>query len=109
MLCRPPNFAIVDALFHAGADVNLLTSALKTPLQILVEYTAPVADEDSHTLRLLARHLIQDLGASLRYRDEQLETALHLSAENGSCREVLEALVDCDAGRIVQEWKNKRG
>lgn len=108
MFCRPPNFAIVDALFLAGADVNLLTSTLKSPLQILVEYARPALPEDNHTLHLLVRHLIQDLGASPRYRDSELETAMHLAAEHGSCRELLEALVEADSDAVIREWKNKR-
>jgi ankyrin repeat protein len=108
MLCRPPNFAVVDALFQAGADVNLLTLTLRSPLQILAEYARPTGSEDCHTLDLFVRHLIRDLGASLRYRDDQSETALHLAAEYGSCRELLEALVECDTDAVVREWKNKR-
>jgi ankyrin repeat protein len=108
MLCRPPNFAIVNALFQAGADVNLLTLTLKSPLQILAEYARPVNSEDRHTLGLFARHLIRDLGASVRYRDNQMETVLHLAAEHGRCRELLGALVECNADAVVREWKNKR-
>jgi hypothetical protein len=108
MKCRTPNFAIVDALYAAGADTNLLTSSQKSPLQIFVNSAVPASPEENHTLYLFVRHLIQDLQASILHRDGQMETCLHLAAEHGSCREVLEALVECDVGGTVRESKNKR-
>lgn len=108
MKCRTPNFAIVDALYAAGADMNLLASSQKSPLQIFVDNAVPASPEENHTLYLLVRHLIQDLQASILRRDEQMETCLHLAAEHGRCRKVLEALVECDIGGTVRELKNKR-
>ncbi|KAG8809804.1 hypothetical protein FRC17_003236, partial [Serendipita sp. 399] len=105
MMCNPPNFAVVDALYLAGADVNLLTSKLSSPLQVLAEYAQPVSHQDGQ-IRLFVRHLIHDLQASLRYRDEQSNTCLHVAAEKGRSRELLEALVECDTASVVREWKN---
>ncbi|KAG8786887.1 hypothetical protein FRC15_010465 [Serendipita sp. 397] len=105
MICSPPNFAVVDALYLAGADVNLLTSKMRSPLQVLVEYTRSISHQDGQ-MRLFVRHLIHDLQASLRYRDEQSNTCLHLAAEQGVSRELLEALVECDTASVVREWKN---
>lgn len=108
MICRPPNFAIVDALYAAGADMNLLTSSLKTPLEIVIDYAVSASPEENYCFYLLVRHLIQDLQASILHRDDQMETCLHRAAEHGSCREVLEALVECDVGGTVRALKNKR-
>lgn len=109
MMCHPPNFALLDALFVAGADVNLLTSKGQSPLQVLVQYATVMNHHEGQAVRLFVRHLIHDLQASIRYRDDQFETCLHTAAEHGACCEVLEALVECDTEGTVREWKNKRG
>ena len=109
MMCYPPNFKLLDALFVAGADVNLLTSKCQSPLQVLVEYATVMSHHDGQAVQLFVRHLIHDLRASIRYRDDQNETCLHAAAERGACREVLEAIVECDTEGAVREWKNKRG
>ncbi|KIM27459.1 hypothetical protein M408DRAFT_329928 [Serendipita vermifera MAFF 305830] len=110
MMSRSPNFAIIDALYAAGADMNLLTSSLKTPLEILVDYYAvsSTSPEENYSLYLLVRHLIQDLQVSILHRDDQMETCLHRAAEHGSCRELLEALVESDVGGTARALKNKR-
>jgi ankyrin repeat protein len=108
MKCRTPSFAIIDALYAAGADINLLTASQRSPLQILVDTAEPTSPEENYALRSLVRHLVQDLQASILRRDEQMETCLHLAAERGSCREVLEALVSCDVGGTARELRNKR-
>jgi hypothetical protein len=107
-MTKVPNIAIIDALYYAGADVNLLTSAHQSPLQVLVQHAVPVTPEEIHSVCSLLRHMVRDLQASLRYRDDQHETCLHLAAEHGNCREILETLVQCDVGEVVRELKNKR-
>ncbi len=84
--------------------MNLLNSNLKTPLELLVDYP----ETSDQSLYLLVRHLVQDLQASLLHRDDQMETCLHWAAEHGSCRQLLEALVESDVGGTIREFKNKR-
>lgn len=108
MMARTPDAAVVDALYYAGADINLLTSSRKSALHILAEYAAPKNATERYALYSLVRHLVQDFRISLRHRDEQSETCLHVAAERGTCREILEALVECDDGGLVREFKNNR-
>jgi hypothetical protein len=108
MMTRTPDVAVVDVLYYAGADVNLLTSSRKSALHILAECAAPITPEDRYALHSLVRHLIHDFRISLRHRDEQSETCLHVAAERGACREILEVLVECDDGGLVREFKNNR-
>lgn len=108
MMTRTPDPAVVDALYYAGADVNLLTSTRKSALHILAECAAPISREDGYALYSIVRHLVHDFRISLRHRDDQSETCLHVAAERGACREVLEALVECDDGGLVREFKNNR-
>jgi ankyrin repeat protein len=111
---RHPNIEVLDALFLAGADVNLLTQAGDcTPLHCLArKRRGDDALRDAHMNRQLyafVEHLVRDLGAPLAAQNAARDTCIHVAAEHGDSAEVLRALLDCDVDRTVREMKNSRG
>lgn len=111
---RNPSVAVLDALFLAGADVNLSSNQGEcTPLHCLArKRRGPDALRGAQANTQLydfVVHLIRDLGAPLAKRSASRETCIHIAAEHGDSAEVLRALLDCDVDRTVCELRNIRG
>ncbi|KAJ3573522.1 hypothetical protein NP233_g2373 [Leucocoprinus birnbaumii] len=112
-----PEIEVLDILYLAGADVSLFTSQEHyTPLHILAKTSASVPSTISSVVKEQIRdfvtHLVRDLGAPLGARDKHDETCLHIAAEYGASKVVMDILLDLDRvmndGR-VSKMKNARG
>lgn len=114
---RVPDIEILDMLYLAGADVSLFTTEEHyTPLHILAKTSTSVPSTISPLVREQIRdfvtHLVRDLDAPLGARDKNDETCLHLVAEYGGSKDVLDILLDLDRvfnGGRVSKMKNSRG
>ena len=106
-MCRPPSIAVVEALFFAGADVNLRTAQGKSPLHVVAQY-ATGADEEELVIRDFLLNFVHQFKASLACTDPQGETPLHIAAERGASPFVLSGLLLCDEDGRVREMKNAR-
>ena len=106
-----PSVRILDALFLAGADINLYTADhCASPLHCLARAPRDGNEQDSSfQLYSFIVHLVQDLGASLRTIDANGDTCLHVAAEDGQSLDVLMALLDCDTTGTVRKIQNARG
>lgn len=112
-----PEIEVLDILYLAGADISLFTSEEHyTPLHILAKTSTSVPSTISSVVREQIRdfvtHLVRDLGAPLGARDKNDETCLHVAAEYGANKVVMDILLDLDRvlsdGR-VSKMKNARG
>lgn len=112
-----PEIEILDMLYLAGADVSLFTvEEHYTPLHILAKTSVSVPSTISPVVKEQIRdfitHLVRDLGAPLGARDRNDETCLHMAAEYGASKDVMDILLDLDRvmndGR-VSKMKNTRG
>jgi len=108
VMCRPPSIAVVEALYFAGADVNLRTAQGRSPLHVLAQY-ATGADEDEFVIRDFVLNFIHQFKASLACADPHGETCLHVAAERGASPFVLAGLLLCDQESRVRELRNARG
>lgn len=102
-----PSVDILDALYHAGADVSLHSrSGEGSPLHCLARNAQPMTPDVIHTF---IRHLVVDLRAPLASQDANGETCIHVAAEHGYSADVLAALLACDTTGVVRELRNSRG
>ena len=108
VMCRPPSIAVVEALYFAGADVNLRTAQGKSPLHVLSQY-ATGADEDEFVIRDFVLNFIHQFKASFACVDTRGESCLHVAAERGASPFVLAGLLLCDEEGRVRELRNARG
>lgn len=108
VMCRPPSIAVVEALYFAGADVNLRTAQGRSPLHVLAQY-ATGADEDEYVIRDFVLNFVHQFKASFACVDTRGESCLHVAAERGASPFVLAGLLLCDEEGRVREWKNARG
>jgi hypothetical protein len=112
-----PEIQILDMLYLAGADISLFTvEEHYTPLHILAKTSTALPTTMSTVVKELIRdfitHLVRDLEAPLGARDKNDETCLHLAAEYGANKIVLDILLDLD--RVIHDGrvslvKNARG
>ncbi|EKM78058.1 hypothetical protein AGABI1DRAFT_129835 [Agaricus bisporus var. burnettii JB137-S8] len=114
---KMPEIQILDMLYLAGADISLFTvEEHYTPLHILAKTSTTLPKTITTIVKELIRdfvtHLVRDLDAPLGARDKDDETCLHLAAEYGANKVVLDILLDLDRvindGR-VSTMKNSRG
>ncbi|KAF9448657.1 hypothetical protein P691DRAFT_792388 [Macrolepiota fuliginosa MF-IS2] len=114
---KMPEIEILDILYLAGADLSLFTTEEHyTPLHILAKTSTAVPSKISPVVKEqiqdFVTHLVRDLGAPLGARDKNDETCLHMAAEYGASKVVLDILLDLDRvlndGR-VSKMKNARG
>jgi ankyrin repeat protein len=108
VMCRPPSIAVVEALYFAGADVNLRTAQGRSALHVLAQY-ATGADEDEFLIRDFVLNFVHQFKASFACVDARGETCLHVAAERGASPFVLAGLLLCDEEGRVRELKNARG
>lgn len=66
-------------------------------------------DCTSFRLYAFVVHLVRDLGAPLDAIDERGNTCLHVAAQNGSCLDILMALLECDEDGSVRKIRNADG
>ena len=99
---------MVEALYFAGADVNLRTAQGRSPLHVLAQY-ATGADEDEYVIRDFVLNFVHQFKASFACVDTRGESCLHVAAERGASPFVLAGLLLCDEEGRVREWKNARG
>lgn len=106
-----PSIEMLDALYRAGADVSLFTTAEQfTPLHCFARL-ARVSDAPDSGSRMydFALHLIRDLRSPLSARDKNEETCIHVAAEHGQCIDVLLAFLECDPTGSISNLRNSRG
>jgi len=108
VMCRPPSIAVVEALYFAGADVNLRTAQGRSPLHVLAQY-ATGADEDEFVIRDFVLNFVHQFKASFASVDARGESSLHVAAERGASPFVLAGLLLCDEEGRMRELKNARG
>lgn len=103
-----PSARVLDVLFLAGTDVDLYTAdRCASPLHCLAR--APRERCSSYQLYSFVVHFVQDLGASMRARDANGDTCLHVAAEDGHSLDVLMAFLDCDTTGVIRKMQNSRG
>lgn len=114
---KMPEIQILDMLYLAGADISLFTvEEHYTPLHVLAKTSTSLPTTMTTVVKELIRdfvtHLVRDLDAPLGARDKDDETCLHLAAEYGANKVVLDILLDLDRvinnGRVSM-MKNSRG
>jgi ankyrin repeat protein len=105
---------VLDALYAAGADISLFTTAEHyTPLHVLALSARRPASltpgEYGQILNAFAKHLIRDLHAPLSAKDREDETCIHIAAEKGKYVDLLIAFLECDSTAQVRKMRNSRG